>query len=143
MTTVDMHLLFLSLKAIERVCTQERYAQSNKKASHKGKKGNKRPGTGSMGMVPKKACTKKHCNLYKKYGGTYTTHNTKFCHRYEKDGSEKSNFCTAKKGAKKPNPTKQSFMQLSEKMDRLEKAIKKQDATWTKNCHSNCDSDSE
>ncbi len=45
-TTVDMHLLLLSLKAIELVCTQERSKpQSNEKSSHKGKKGNKRPGT--------------------------------------------------------------------------------------------------
>ena len=32
-----------------------------------------------------------------------------------------------KKGAMKPNPTKQSFAQLCEKMDKLEKVIKKQD----------------
>jgi hypothetical protein len=32
-----------------------------------------------------------------------------------------------KKGTKKTNPTKQSFAQLSKKLDKLEKAIKKQD----------------
>jgi hypothetical protein len=30
---------------------------------------------------------------------------------------KKSDFCAAKKGRKEPNPTKQSFAQLSEKMD--------------------------
>jgi hypothetical protein len=57
--------------------------------------------------------------------GAHTTHNTKDCHRYKKDRREKSDFHAAKKGRKKPNPTKQSFAQLSKKMDRLEKAIKK------------------
>jgi hypothetical protein len=49
----------------------------------------------------------------------------------------------AKKGRMKPNPTKHSFVQLSKKMDRLEKAIKKQDAKRKKHCHSNSDSKSE
>ncbi len=45
-TPVDMRLLIMSLKAIECVCTQEKSnAQSGKKASKKGKKENKQPGT--------------------------------------------------------------------------------------------------
>ncbi len=61
MTPVGMHLLLLPLEAIEHVCTQEKSnSQSNKEASHKSKKGNTRPGTDSMGRVPKKACHKKH-----------------------------------------------------------------------------------
>jgi hypothetical protein len=55
-------------------------------------------------------------------------HNTKDCHRYKKDGKEKSDFCTAKRGRKKPDLTKQPFAQLGKKMDLLKKAIKKQDA---------------
>ncbi len=103
-----MCLLLMSLNAIEPACIQEKSnIQSNTKASHKGKKGNKRPHTKSMGKVPKKACTKKHCNLCKKHGVAYTMHNTKDCCRYEKDRMEKSNFCTATKGGKKPNPTTQ------------------------------------
>ena len=38
---------------------------------------------------------------------------------------EKADFRAAKKGGKKPNPTKQSFAQLSEKLDKLEKVLKK------------------
>jgi hypothetical protein len=46
MTPVDMRLLLMSLKAIEHVCTQEKSStQSSKKASNKGKKENKQPGT--------------------------------------------------------------------------------------------------
>jgi hypothetical protein len=91
MTPVDMHLLLMSLEAIECVCTQEKSnAQSNKKASQKGTRGNKRPGAESTTRVPKKACTKKHCNLCKKHGDACTMHNRKDCPRYEKDRTENS-----------------------------------------------------
>ena len=70
-------------------------------------------------------------------------HNTQDCRRYEVNGNEKSDFQATKKGARKPNPTKQSFAQLCEKMGKLEKAIKKHDAKWKKRRHSNTDSDSE
>jgi hypothetical protein len=145
-TPVDMRLLLLSPKAIERVCGQERSNKSNvssdKKPSHSKKKGTKRPGTESPG-VPKKVRTKKHCNHCKKHGGAYMTHNTCDCRHFEKDGTEKSNFRAAKKGGKKPNPTKQSFAQLSEKLDKLEKVIKKKDTKKRKRRSSNSDSDSE
>jgi hypothetical protein len=55
MTSMDMRLLCMSLEAIERVCTQEiSNVQSSRKASKKGKKGNKQPGTESTIRVPKK-----------------------------------------------------------------------------------------
>ncbi len=56
-----------------------------------------------------------------------TTHDSCDCRRFEKGGTEKSDFCTAKKGGKKPNPIKQSFAQLSENLDWLEKVTKKKD----------------
>jgi hypothetical protein len=59
--------------------------------------------------------------------GAYTMHNTRDCRQFEKDGTEKSDFHAAKKGGKKPNPTKQYFAQLSKKLDQLEKVIKKKD----------------
>ncbi len=125
MTSVEMCLLLLFLEAIKHVCTQEQSnTQSNEKALHKSKKGNKRPRTESKGKVPKKACTKKHCHLCNKHGGAHTMHNTKDCCRYEKDGMEKSDFSTTKKGGKKPTLTKHSFAQLSKKMDKLEKKKK-------------------
>ncbi len=57
--------------------------------------------------------------------GPPTTHATKNCHKYKKDGSVKANFCAAKKADKKPKPTKQSFAQLSDKLDKLKKSLKK------------------
>ena len=117
-TPVDMRLLLLSLEAIERVCSQERSTASpNVKALHSKKKGTKRPGANTTARVPKKACAKKHCGLCKKHRGVCTTHNTRDFSWFKKEGMEKSNFCTAKKGAKKPNPTKQYFVHLSRKLD--------------------------
>jgi hypothetical protein len=120
----DIRSLLQSLEAIEHVCGQEGSSKSNpscdKKASHIEKKGTKRPGTESP-RVPKKVRTKKHCDLCKKHGGAHTTHNTRDCRRFEKDGT----FRAAKKGRKSPNPTKQSFAQLGDKLDTLEKVLKK------------------
>ncbi len=57
-------MLLMSLEAIECVCTQEKSkAQSGKKASNKGKKGNKQPGTDATIRVPKKVHFEKNCNL--------------------------------------------------------------------------------
>jgi len=142
----DIRSLLQSLEAIERVCGQEGNAKSNpsrdKKPSGSEKKGTKRPGTESP-RVPKKVRTEKHCDLCKKHGGAYTTHNTRDCRRFEKDGTEKADFRAAKKGGKKPNPTKQSFAQLSEKLDKLEKVLKKKDTKKRKRRRSDSDSDSE
>jgi hypothetical protein len=52
-------------------------------------------------------------------------HKTRDCCRYEKDGKEKSNFCSAKKGGKKANPVNQNLAQLNEELDKLEKVLKK------------------
>jgi hypothetical protein len=46
----------------------------------------------------------------------------------------KADFLAAKKAGKKPNPTKQSFAQLSKKLDKLEKTLKKA-SLKVKKCH--------
>jgi hypothetical protein len=54
MTLMDLHLLLMSLEAIERVCTHEKAKlESSEKASHEGKKEKKQPGTKSMPGFPK------------------------------------------------------------------------------------------
>jgi hypothetical protein len=64
MMPMDMHLLLISLEAIERVCTYEKgKSESSEKSSFKSKKGKKRPGTKATIRVPKKVCFEKHCNL--------------------------------------------------------------------------------
>jgi hypothetical protein len=122
MMPMDMCVLLTSLEAIKGICTHEKAKfKSSKKASHKGKKGKKHPCTKSLARVPKRVHFEKHCNLRKKHGGAYTTHNTRDCGRFEKDGKEKSDFRATKKGGKKANLTNQNFTQLIKKIKKLEK----------------------
>jgi hypothetical protein len=87
MTPMDMCSLLTLLEAIERVCTYEKgKSKSSEKPSHKSKKGKKQPGTEAPIRVLKKVRFEKHCDLCKKHGGAYTTHNTRECCRFEKDG---------------------------------------------------------
>jgi hypothetical protein len=59
MMLTDMCLLLMSLEAIERICTHEKAKlESPKKASYKGKKGKKHPGTKSMARFPTKSVSK-------------------------------------------------------------------------------------
>jgi hypothetical protein len=144
MTPMDMRSLQASLEAIERVCTHEKaHAQSGEKASHKNEAGVKRPSNGAVRQVPKKVCFEKSCELCKKYGGTHTSHATKDCCKYKKDRTAKVDFCTANKAGKKPNPAKQSFAQLSKKLDKWEKTLKKASHKSKKHQRDNSDSGSE
>jgi hypothetical protein len=107
MTPMDMGTLLASLEAIECVCTHKKApAPSGEKASQKNKAGAKRPNTGATLRVPKKVRFKKSCELCKKHGSAHTTHTTKDCRKYEKNGTLKANFRAAKKAGKKPNPAK-------------------------------------
>jgi hypothetical protein len=124
MMPMDMHLLLISLDAIERVCTYKKVKlEFSEKSSHKSKKGKKHPGTKATIRVSKKVCFEKHCGLCKKHRGTYTTHNTRECRRFEKDGKEKANFHAAKKVGKKGYPVNHNFAQLTEKIAKLEKSV--------------------
>ncbi len=102
---MDMCSLLTSLEAIERVCTYEKgKSESSEKSSHKGEKNKKSPSTDSTARVPKKVHFEKNCDLCKKRGGAYTTHNNRDCCRFKMDGKEKSNFRATKKGRKKVIP---------------------------------------
>jgi hypothetical protein len=143
MTPMDMRSLQASLEAIERVCTPEKsHVQSSKKASHKNEAGAKRNGTGAMKQAHKKVRFEKSCKLCKKYGGAHTRHATKDGCKYEKDGTAKANFCAAMKAGEKPNRAKQLFAQLSEKLDKLEKTLKKASHKSKKHRRDNSDSNS-
>ncbi len=143
MTPMDMRSLQASLKAIKCMCTPEKaHAQTSKKASQKNKEGNKRPSTGATKKVSKKVCFEKSCKLCKKHRGMHTAHATKDCCRYKKDRMVKANFCAAKKAGKKSNPEKQSFTQLSKKLDKLEKTLKKASLKSKKHRRDDSNSDS-
>ena len=144
MTLMVTHLLLTLLEAIKHTCTYKKgKSESSKKSSHKSKKGKKRPGIEVMIRVPKKVCFEKHCNLCKKHGGAYTMHNTHECCRFEKDGKEKSNFRTAKKGERKGNPMNHNFAQLTKKIEKLKKALKKSSKKGKKCRYEDTDSNSE
>jgi hypothetical protein len=120
MTPMDMRSLQASLEAIERLCTPEKaHAQPSEKASQKSETGTQQPSTGAMKQVSKKVRFEKSCKLCKKHGVAHTMHATKDCYRYKKDRTVKANFHAAKKAGKKPDPAKQSFAQLSKKLDNL------------------------
>ncbi len=141
---MNMRSLLTSLEVIERVCTYEKgKSESSKKPSHRSEKGKKSPGTEGPIRVPKKACFEKQCDLCKNYGGAYTTHNTRECRRFEKDGKQKSDFCSAKKGSKKPYPIKHNFAQLTKKIAKLKKALKKSLKKGKKRTYKDSDSNSE
>ncbi len=144
---MDMRLLLTSLEAIEHVCTHGKGKLDNLEksdmSSNKGEKGKKHPGTNPTVWIPKKVRFEKHCNLCKKHGGTYTTHMTRDCNKYEKDGTEKSTFRAAKKGGKKNYPVNQNFAQLTKKIDKLEKALKKSGKTGKKHHYEDSNSNSE
>jgi hypothetical protein len=74
--------------------------------------------------------------------GAHTTHTTKDCCRYEKEGMVKANFQAAKKAGKTPNPAKHSYAQLSKKLDKLEKTLKKASLKSKKYSRDDSNSDS-
>jgi hypothetical protein len=106
-----MRTLLTLLEAIEHVCTPEKGKpdEKSKKSSFNGKKGKKWPGTDPTVRIPNKVQFVKNCNLCKKHGGAHTTHTTRECRKYEKDGTEKSSFHAAKKGVKKKYLVNQNF----------------------------------
>ncbi len=146
MTPMDMRSLLTSLEAIKRVCTYEKGKldtfKKSDKSSNKSEKGKKCPGTDSTARVPKKVHFEKHCKLCKKHGGAHTMHNTCDCHRFEKDGKEKSSFRAIKKGGYKGNPVSQNFAQLTNKIEELEKALKKSGKKGQKRHYEDSDSNS-
>ncbi len=144
MTPMDMHSHQASLRVIERMCIPDKaHAQSNEKASQKNKAGAKQPSTGSTKQTHKKVHFEKFCELCKKHGGAHTTYATKDCRKYKNDRTVKANFCTTKKASKKPNPAKKLFAQMSKKLDKLEKTLKKASQKSKKCCKDDSDSDIE
>ena len=69
-------------------------------------------------------------------------HNTCDCYMFEKDRKEKSNFYTTKKGGHKGNPVNQTFTQLTDKIEKLEKTLTKSGKKGQKHHYEDSDSDS-
>jgi hypothetical protein len=86
-------LLLLDLENIQRVMNEKRMESAKARAkdgtASAGAKSSlkKWASMGSSKQVPKKACSAKFCQHCKnKNGGPYTSHNTKECPKYNKDG---------------------------------------------------------
>ncbi len=85
-------LLLPDLENIQRVMDEKRTelakARGRDGTASAGAKSNpkKRASTGSTERVPKKVKTAKFCQHCKSNGGPYTSHNTKECRKYDKDG---------------------------------------------------------
>jgi hypothetical protein len=105
MTPMDMRLLLTSLEVIERVCTYKKGKPDNNEKSdksfYKGEKRKKHPGPDTTVRVPKKVRFEKNCNLCKKHGGVHTTHTTRECRKYEKDGTESLDSTPLRKAERK------------------------------------------
>ncbi len=69
-------------------------------------------------------------------------HATKDCRKYEKEGTAKADFQATKNAGKKPNPVKQSFAQLSKKLGKFKKTLKKASHKSKKCRRDGSDSDS-
>jgi hypothetical protein len=129
MTLLDMHLLPTYLEAIECII-QESFQQGWEKQQVTQYE--------TYGQSPKESLHQEALQSMQEAWGCvhYTTHNTRDCCKYNKDGKEKSNFCAAKKAG-------QNFTQLSKKLDRLEKTLKKLSKSSKKRCYKGSDSNSE
>lgn len=116
--------------------------KSNKETNGGTEKGGaKRPGLDANGRIPKKAKTTKFCQLCKTHGGAHTTHNTSDCRRYNKDGTKKPNF---KNSSGNESHKNSAFAQLTAKIEKLEKSLKKRTKSSKKRKYkSDSDSDSE
>ena len=85
-------LLLPNLENIERVmnkkCAESAKARGRDGTALAGAKFSpkKMASTGSSEQVPKKACSAKFCQHCKNNGRPYTSHNTKECCKYNKDG---------------------------------------------------------
>ena len=85
-------LLLQDLENIKRVMNKKRAesakARGKDGAASAGAKSSpkKRMSTGSSEQVPKKTCSAKFCQHCKNNGEPYTSHNTKECCKYDKDG---------------------------------------------------------
>ena len=141
----SMQKLLTVLKTIEKLMENQAAKEKARPAKQENKtdfeKLGKRKGmSSSTDCIPKKA---KHsldyfCQLCKEHGGPHMTHNTKDCHKYEKDGLKKK---FGRADTKSACRTRNSFAQLTDELQKLVKKLAKK-ALW-KRCHRDDSDDSD
>lgn len=134
----DLHSLLTDLEKVERHVEATRaQEQRSQKKNEKGKSGSpdgKKPSQGgtkrsaapSEDPIPrKKPKVTKMCQLCSKYGGASTTHNTKECRRYDKDGNQLASFGRgALKKAKPKSDEKEPKSSYAQLAKAISKAVK-------------------
>ena len=89
------------LHNLEKIEVADEAEKSSEKGAGKNKKGKKQNRVMQMpGCIPKKARSKKFCQLCKTHGGMHLMHNMSECHKYGKDSIAKG------LADKKRNPNK-------------------------------------
>lgn len=156
----DMHSLLTDLEKVERYVEATRVQeQKTQKKTEKGNNGTpsgkkpsqagtKRNASGEEPIPRKKAKVTKMCQLCQKHGGAATTHNTKECRRYDKDGNQLASFGRGalKKGKQKleeTKDTKSSFAQLAKAITKAVKSSLKKSGKKRKHHSESDSSDSE
>jgi hypothetical protein len=128
MTPMDLRSLLTSLEAIKQVCTHEKAkSESSKKLLTRARKERNILVPSLQPGFPRKSSSKSiaTCARSMEVRTVYTTYITCVCCRFEKGGKEKSDICTTKKGGKKENLVNQNFAQLTKKIEKLKKVLKK------------------
>ncbi len=122
----SLRLLLPDLENIKRVMNKKRAepakARGRDGTASAGAKPNpkKRASTGSTERVPKKVKTARFCQHCKSNGGPYTSHNTKECRKYDKDGKAEA---AAGKNPYKKKPYKKDGGRNDKQMAYLAEAI--------------------
>ena len=88
-------------------------------------------------QIPKRCRTEKYYSGCKKHGGAHTTHNITDGQKYDSNGTLKKSFkgktpTGTSHGPKRPTQGGSSFVQLSAKINKIEKSNKKMKCTLFK-----------
>ena len=120
----SMQKLLMVLETIEKMMENQTAKEKAHPAKQENKtdfkKSGKRKGmSSSTNHIPKKTKPSSDCfcQLCKEHGGPHMAHNTRDCHKYERDGSKKI-FGHA--DTKSTGKTGNSFAQLTDKLSKLE-----------------------
>jgi hypothetical protein len=144
-TPVSTRALLLALENIKNNVELDAKPASMTKAKGAEQKRKMESEDSRIPKKPKKVgWTEKHCVLCKKHGGAHKTHNTRDCHRYNKDGTPIKNHGSAgKPHSKERKPEDVDFAQIVR--TELRKALRKKSSKH-KRCRgkdSESDSDSD
>jgi hypothetical protein len=147
MTPMDMRLLMTFFEAIERVCTYEKVEldsfEKSVKSSNMGEKGKTCPGTDSTARVPKKSALRSIATYARSMGAHIPCTTLVIVVGLRRTERRNQSFRATKKGGYRSNPVNQNFAQLTDKIKKLEKALKKSGKKGQKRRYKDSVSDSE